>query len=113
MAASAPTLYRIGRIPTSDCEHCGEEDIEDTVEHTLGACVAWEYERAELCTALGMAGITLQTIIPKILDTSENWHMFADYANTIMIGKERAERHRQELEALERDSNDSDDSAVS
>lgn len=45
------SLQKIGREVTSICHHCGEG--EDTAEHTLEFCPAWEAPRRVLRQAIG------------------------------------------------------------
>lgn len=61
-------LYRIGKVDTPGCEHCDDEEAEDSAEHTLEECSAWSEERAILRNSLGLVvgvdvEVTLETII--------------------------------------------------
>lgn len=44
-------LLSRGRAREATCPHC--EEPNDTVEHTLFACLFWEYARAELSSTIG------------------------------------------------------------
>lgn len=93
-------LYRIGKVADSLCEHC-REGVEDSPEHTLAECKAWEVERGRLCIALNIGDneVSLREVMARILDSPEGWGAFVTYANTVMLSKESAERERQANEA--------------
>lgn len=95
-------LYRIGKVDTPMCEHCDNEEAEDSAEHTLEECSAWSEERAILRNSLGLdvsVDITLETIVGAIIESKKAWTSFVRFAETVMNTKEIAERARQALEA--------------
>nr|XP_032518397.1 uncharacterized protein LOC116770867 [Danaus plexippus plexippus] len=88
-------LHRIARREeTPQCHHCGDPD--DTADHTISVCPAWQYERRELTAALGGRSLTLQNMVEAMIDSVEAWEAVACFAETVMSAKEAAEREREE-----------------
>ncbi|XP_050450420.1 uncharacterized protein LOC126850972 [Cataglyphis hispanica] len=94
-------LYRIGKASMPYCEHCNVQNVEDSPEHTLRDCTAWEENRNKLCESLevNVDTLSLEKIIQQVLCSKEKWEAFAEFANVVMLRKEVAERARQEEEA--------------
>ncbi|KAL6417769.1 hypothetical protein ACFW04_012549 [Cataglyphis niger] len=94
-------LYRIGKVPEPYCEHCNVQNEEDSPEHTLEDCKAWEENRNKLCEKLevNLDMLTLEKLIQQVLRSKGKWEALAEFANTVMLRKEVAERARQEEEA--------------
>ena len=78
-------LKRIGKAQSANCEHCREED--DTPEHTLSLCPAWERQRSTLRHATGCE-ITPEAVGLKILESKEAWEAFSVFANYVLRTKE-------------------------
>ncbi|KAL6418773.1 hypothetical protein ACFW04_011764 [Cataglyphis niger] len=94
-------LHRIGKVPEPYCEHCNVQNEEDSPEHTLEDCKAWEENRNKLCEKLevNLNMLTLEKLIQQVLRSKGKWEALAEFANTVMLRKEVAERARQEEEA--------------
>ncbi|KAL6417496.1 hypothetical protein ACFW04_012693 [Cataglyphis niger] len=94
-------LHRIGKVPEPYCEHCNVQNEEDSPEHTLEDCKAWEENRNKLCEKLEVNPnmLTLEKLIQQVLRSKGKWEALAEFANTVMLRKEVAERARQEEEA--------------
>jgi len=87
-------LYRIGKRESPSCFHCTHQD--DTVEHTVAECPAWEDLRAKLLSDIDLsriARINLETIVDKILQRKEYWSAFSSFA-TVVITRKEEERSR-------------------
>lgn len=88
-------LYRIGKRESSMCFHCTHHD--DTVEHTLVECPAWEDLRGKFLLDIGVNRtdrINLELIIDKILQRKEHWLAFSNFAKMVITSKEKEERRR-------------------
>lgn len=93
-------LLRIGKREDESCPHCDCDA--DTVEHTLGACPAWDDTRTRLINKIDLNSeegglLTLRFVVGKILESGENWSAFSDFAATFIKAKEKAERNRERL----------------
>lgn len=79
------------------CPHCdlGEED---TAEHTLVRCEAWEADRVALREVIGQ-DISLVTAIAAMCRTAKEWEGMSRFAESVMLKKETAERDRMDAEA--------------
>lgn len=84
-------LCRIGREATPRCHHCAAPD--DTAQHTLEACHAWDREREDLTRVLG-ADLSLNGIVQQLLHDPKAWVAFAAFCEKILVQKEAAERDR-------------------
>jgi len=89
-------LFRIGKAPAPGCSHCSS--LEDSAQHTLEVCPAWEVERETLISWIG-ADLRISTVVERILQNSENWRAFSYFCTSVMRKKEVAERKRQRLGA--------------
>lgn len=91
-------LWRIGRRSTAKCFHCPSND--DTLEHTISECPAWDNLRFDLINKFGMGyldRLTLDLIVNKILVNKENWLNFSHFAVSVMKRKEEEERRRERI----------------
>lgn len=86
-------LYRIQKVDSPICEHC-TDGVEDSAEHTLAVCSAWQDDRDELTRVVGN-DLSLTSIISAISTSSEAWKAMASFAERVMWNKEEAERRRQ------------------
>jgi hypothetical protein len=88
-------LYRIARREQCPrCHHCDSPD--DTAEHTLIECPAWQQERHELTAALGEGCLSLQTMVEAMVGNERAWKAAASFCETVISQKEAAEREREE-----------------
>lgn len=85
-------LFRIKRIDTPICFHCGTGI--DSAEHTLEECPAWITERIALRDNIGQQ-ISLKHIVKEIVKSPESWTAFRSFAENVMCKKEEAERERE------------------
>jgi len=76
---------------------------EDSPDHTLQRCEAWEEERELLRCSTGQ-DLSLSTIISKILESAENWEAFLTFSERVMLAKED-ERARERLRENSVDTN--------
>lgn len=86
-------LYRIQKVDTPACEHCGS-GLEDTAEHTLQTCSALAANREALVEVIG-DDLNLEAIIGKITRSKEAWQTLTRFADRVMSEKEQRERARQ------------------
>jgi hypothetical protein len=84
-------LQRIGKGTTSICHHCGTR--EDTAQHTLTACPAWEEPRRVLRMEVG-EDLAPETLIRAVLGGRQGHSAVRSFCEQIMLAKERAERER-------------------
>lgn len=85
-------LCRIRKEPTAECHHCGCE--EDSANHTLAVCPAWELPRRELVAAVGN-DLSHASVVVAMLESEERWDSIASFCEQIMSTKEEAERERE------------------
>lgn len=91
-------LCRIDRRETAECFHCPSPD--DTLDHTLAECPAWNNLRTVLMHKLGigyLVRLTLSLVIGKMLEKRENWQYFLNFAVSIIKQKEEEERRRERI----------------
>lgn len=86
-------LYRIQKADTPLCLSCNE-DVVDTVEHTITECSRWVEQRRTLTATIG-PDLNLSTIFQKMLDSKNNWLAITAFAKQVMLIKEDEERARQ------------------
>ncbi|XP_012247780.1 uncharacterized protein LOC105681603 [Bombus impatiens] len=84
-------LLRIRREVTSTCHHCEKE--EDTAQHTLEFCPAWEELRRVLRLAIGER-LALEAIVEAMLREQQKYIAVRSYCEQVMFAKERAEKER-------------------
>lgn len=89
-------LHKIGKEENSKCHHCQDEN--DTAEHTLFECPAWDEDRRKL-TSVSEFGEALNRgiIVPFMLFNPQRWEALATYARKVLYAKEVAEREREKL----------------
>lgn len=87
------------REETPVCHHCGHP--EDTAEHTLQECSAWDEQRARLVAAIDRR-LTLPDIAEAMVEGEAGWDAVRDFAEEVLALKEEAERIREAF--AERDS---------
>lgn len=85
-------LCRIGKEPTARCCHCDAE--QDTADHTLEVCPAWEGERRVLVGVIGR-DVSLPGVVRAILGSERNWRAVASFCESVMLQKEAAGRERE------------------
>ncbi|XP_022833162.1 uncharacterized protein LOC111361060 [Spodoptera litura] len=88
-------LCRIEREPDARCHHCVHCG-EDTAQHTLAECVAWEEQRRVLRNEVG-SDLSLPAVVRKMVDSAESWDAVVSFCEDVMSQKETAEREREIL----------------
>lgn len=91
-------LWRINKREIAACRHCSMDD--DTLEHTISGCPAWDDQRFEFARNLGIDNtnrLTLTLIVGKILEKKEHWSSFIKFATSILKTKEEEERQRERI----------------
>jgi hypothetical protein len=84
-------LKKIGKENTSLCHHCGTE--EDTAQHTLEVCPAWELPRTTLRAEAGDE-LNPGSIVEAVLEGGRRAAAVRDFCERVMLAKEWAERDR-------------------
>ena len=92
-------LLKIRREVTSICHHCGKE--EDTAQHTLEACPAWEVPRRVLRLDIGER-LAPDTLIEAMLRGPQEYTAVRTFCEQVMLVKERAEREREKAQHTSR-----------
>lgn len=82
-------LCRIGREASPICDHRNEED--DTAQHTLERCPAWETDRLALRMIIG-ENLSLTAVVRRILESKEKLKAFSDFCETVLTRKEQSAR---------------------
>jgi len=93
-------LFRIDKRENAACFHCNSDD--DSVEHTVAECPAWDIPRFEIMRKLGLGindRLTLELIVGKILE-KEYWTAFSHFAALVLRAKEEEERRRERASSL-------------
>jgi len=85
-------LCKIGKEPTAKCHHCPAEN--DTAEHTLFDCPAWDEDRLEM-NSVNESTLDSENIIRSMLSSPMRWEAVAKFAGKVMTAKEVAERERE------------------
>nr|XP_032514769.1 uncharacterized protein LOC116768201 [Danaus plexippus plexippus] len=85
-------LFAIGREPSKRCHHCVSED--DTAQHTLAECPAWEEQRRGLRNVVG-TDLSLPTIMQMMVRNRVAWAAMASFCEKVMSLKEADERERE------------------
>ncbi|XP_030019861.2 uncharacterized protein LOC115439922 [Manduca sexta] len=93
-------LNKIGREATSNCHHCGGT-AQDSADHTLAQCPAWDGERRALTGRIG-SNLSLPAVVMAMLVGESNWKAVASFCETVMIAKEAAERDRERADPVRR-----------
>ncbi|XP_061729129.1 uncharacterized protein LOC133534050 [Cydia pomonella] len=84
---------RARRELTAVCHHC--DCPEDTAQHTLEVCPAWEEERRILSDVVGH-DLSLPSVVRSMVDSDRSWRAVLDFCEAVMVQKERAERDRED-----------------
>ncbi|KAJ8722226.1 hypothetical protein PYW08_004628 [Mythimna loreyi] len=87
-------LHRIRAEETSGCRHC-EASPEDTVEHTVEVCPAWEEHRRVLVGVIGGGDLSRRALVQAMVHSEEEWQAVASFCEAVMLVKEEADRIRQ------------------
>jgi hypothetical protein len=85
-------LIKIQRELTSICHHCQEE--EDTAQHTLERCPAWEEPRRVLCLTIGDR-LAPEAVIKAMTRGQQELAAVRNYCEQVMLAKERAVKNRE------------------
>jgi hypothetical protein len=85
-------LLKIQREVTSICHHCQEE--EDTAQHTLERCPAWEEPRRVLRLTIGDM-LAPEAVIEAMTRGQQELAAVRNYWEQVMLAKERAEKNRE------------------
>lgn len=91
-------LWRMGKRASAHCSHCNSAD--DTVEHTLAECIAFEAQRGVLRLSLELvrhAPVTLTVVIETALASEANWAAFSSFAFEVISIKVQEERRREAM----------------
>ncbi|PZC70439.1 hypothetical protein B5X24_HaOG216255, partial [Helicoverpa armigera] len=86
-------LHRIGREEAPGCHHCADSP-EDTVDHTVQVCAAWEGHRRVLVEALGGGDLSRPALIQAMVRGEREWDAVASFCEAVMLEKEETERQR-------------------
>lgn len=89
-------LCRIGKRQEAACFHC--PNLDDTLEHTLLDCPAWNVHRHKMVSDVDLninTRITLERIVEKILMGEEQWTSFVQFSTIVIKLKEEEERRRE------------------
>jgi len=85
-------LSKNGKEPSAKCHYCPEEN--DTAEHTLFDCPAWEEDRWEM-NSVNEFTLDSENIISSMLSSPRRWEAVTKVAGMVMTAKEVAERERE------------------
>ncbi|XP_054015942.1 uncharacterized protein LOC128896600, partial [Hylaeus anthracinus] len=86
-------LHRMGREPTPQWHHCGEEV--DTAWHTLEECPVWAAPRRALRVAVGEWDLSLAAIVDHMASSERLWKAAATFCEEVTSQKEADERARE------------------
>lgn len=86
-------LARIRKRETAVCPHCNNDEV-DSPEHTFFQCFAWDRERLELTSEIGVVR-SFNEVVSRMLEEQTNWNAAERCARNIIIAKEAAERARE------------------
>lgn len=87
-------LWRIGKRDTAQCDYCPYPD--DTLEHTLMECLAWDMQRLEMLRVMRSPFVLdLSGVVEAILRDKANWLSFAAFASFVTRAKVEEERRRE------------------
>jgi hypothetical protein len=85
-------LLKIQREVTSICHHCQEE--EDTAQHTLERCPAWEEPRRVLRLTVGDR-LAPEAVIEAMMWGQQELAAVRNYCEQVMLAKERVVKNRE------------------
>ncbi|KYQ53937.1 hypothetical protein ALC60_07150, partial [Trachymyrmex zeteki] len=74
------------------CHHCDGD--QDTAQHTLEVCPAWDAERGDLVAEVGR-DLSLPGIVGAMLESERKWCAVSSFCERVMLAKEEAERARE------------------
>ena len=74
-----------------------DDNDNDTAEHTLFECTRWRQLRSALCVELELDSLTVDTLIPRMLETVDRWNRVAKYMEVVIA---RKEQEAKEMEAV-------------
>ncbi|PZC81930.1 hypothetical protein B5X24_HaOG211716 [Helicoverpa armigera] len=89
-------LHRIGPEEAPGCHHCADS-LEDTVDHTVQECLAWEGHRRVLVEALGGGDLSRPALVQAMVRGEREWDAVASFCEAVMLEKEEAERQSSHL----------------
>lgn len=90
-------LHRIRAEETPGCHHCMARP-EDTVEHTVEVCPAWDEHRRVLVGVIGGGDLSRRALVEAMVRSEEGWNALAPFCDAVMLAKEEADRIRIRLE---------------
>ncbi|XP_028038384.1 uncharacterized protein LOC114249103 [Bombyx mandarina] len=93
MDMTASTLAILHREPDARCHHCVHCG-EDTAQHTLAECVAWEEQRRVLTNKVG-SDLSLPAVVRRMVGSAESWDAVVSFCKDVISQKETAERERE------------------
>lgn len=86
-------LHTVARREVSPmCHHCGCG--EDSAQHTLEQCPAWEVQRRELTAVIGN-DLALPAVV-MAMGNARSWEAVASFCEEVILQKEAAERTRED-----------------
>ncbi|XP_063365305.1 uncharacterized protein LOC134653874 [Cydia amplana] len=86
-------LHRYARREvTAECHQCGCG--EDTAQHTLEECPAWEGQRRVLAAVVGN-DLSLPAVVKAMVADERSWKAVLSFCEDVMSQKEAAERERE------------------
>ncbi|PZC81714.1 hypothetical protein B5X24_HaOG212158 [Helicoverpa armigera] len=75
--------------------HHHADSSEDTVEHTVQVCTAWEgYRRRVVVEAIGSGDLSRPSLVQAMVRSWREWEAVASFCEAVMLEKEAAERLR-------------------
>ncbi|XP_072946162.1 trypsin, alkaline C-like [Epargyreus clarus] len=91
-------LCRIARRePTTQCHHCSCD--EDTAQHSLEECSAWDRKRRELVAVVG-PDLSLPVVVKAMVGSERSWKAIKSFCEEVISQKEAAEREREKTSDL-------------
>ncbi|XP_072934920.1 uncharacterized protein [Epargyreus clarus] len=88
-----------GREASAQCHHCGH--AQDSAQHTLEECPAWQVERQILLQHIG-PDLSLETVVAAMVRSGEAWDSVVAFCDRVMLAKENAERARERADPARR-----------
>jgi len=85
-------LHRIGREESAACHHYGAG--QDTAQHTLEECPAWDSQRRVLVQNVG-EDLSLPALVKAMVDSGRSWKAASSFCEHVILQKEEAERARE------------------
>lgn len=72
--------------------HCGAN--QDSAQHTLEDCPAWDAQRRVLVQAIG-GDLSLSAVVKAMVDSERSWSAMVSFCENVILRKEAAERDRE------------------